>query len=127
MKAIVVFCDVKKDDGKGHPFAWLLKNNFKHCFVSFLTEVGWVEIDYRMGIPLVRCMAPPEFDMNKHYEDNGFITVETKQPRNMRFRFNPFRGNIMVANCVGLIKALLGIKSFAITPYQLYKRLKKCQ
>jgi hypothetical protein len=125
VKAIVVFSNVEKVNA--HPFGWMLRDNFKHCFISLCTPHGWVEIDYRRGIPNITVMAPPEFDLNAYYQDIGYVTVETKQPRDMKFIFNPFRGNIMVANCVGLVKALLGIKSLSITPYQLFKRLTKCQ
>lgn len=123
MKAIVAFMNT---DGKGHPLGWMLKDNFKHCMIALLSENGWIEIDYRMGIPLVRNVAPPDFDLNKHYEDAGYVTKQTKQAKNIKFTFNLFYGNISVANCVGLVKALLGVKFFfCFTPYQLYKRLNK--
>ena len=72
MKAIVVFCNV---EGKGHPLGWMLKDGFKHCFINLQTDNGWVEFDYRIGIPLVRVMAASDFDLNSYYRDLGFTTV----------------------------------------------------
>ena len=122
MKAIVAFMNI---EGKGHPLGGLLKDKFKHCIIALQSENGWVEIDYRIGIPEVRVMAPEDFDLNSHYQDAGYITVETEQSQNIKFSFNLFCGIISVSNCVGLVKAILGVKYFSVTPYQLYKRLKK--
>ena len=109
MKAIISF------RGYGeHPLGWLLKDGFKHVVIAVLTPDGyWVEIDYAVGVPIVTVI----------YMEQGFTTVEKQQTINKLFKFNLFRGNIFVANCVGLAKAILGLDSFAITPYQLYKRL----
>ena len=115
MKAIVAFMNI---EGKGHPLGGLLKDNFKHCIIALQSENGWVEIDYRIGIP-------EDFDLNSHYQDAGYITVETEQSQNIKFSFNLFCGIISVSNCVGLVKAILGVKYFSVTPYQLYKRLNK--
>ena len=119
MKAIISF------RGYGeHPLGWLLKDGFKHVVIAVLTPDGnWVEIDYAVGVPIVTVMGGADFDLNKFYMEQGFTTVEKQQTINKQFKFNLFRGNIFVANCVGLAKAILGLDSFAITPYQLYKRL----
>jgi hypothetical protein len=119
MKAIISF------RGYGeHPLGWLLKDGFKHVVIAVLTPDGyWVEIDYAVGVPIVTVMGGADFDLNNFYMEQGFTTVEKQQTINKQFKFNLFRGNIFVANCVGLAKAILGLDSFAITPYQLYKRL----
>jgi len=122
MKAIVTF---RPSFGPNrHPLDWLLKENFKHCAIAVLSPNGWVEIDYAIGVPFVKVLAPTDFDLKTWYEEQGFITITTKQALNKHFRFNLFRGNIFVSNCVGLVKAILGVSNFAITPYQLYKRLR---
>jgi hypothetical protein len=121
MKAIVSF----RDYGN-HPLKWMLKEGFRHVVVAVLTPGGyWVEIDYAVGVPVITVVGGNDSDLNKYYEDQGYITVERSQTINKQFKFNLFRGNIFVANCVGLVKAILGLDSFAITPYQLYKDIKK--
>jgi|TARA_R110000803_G_scaffold145723_1_gene211500 hypothetical protein len=121
MKAIVSF------RGYGnHPLKGLLKEGFKHVVVAVLTDDGyWVEIDYCTGIPSVTVMGGKDFDLNDWYQQRGYITVETTQVKNKKFIFNPFRGNIFIANCVGTVKSVLGLDCMCVTPYQLYKRLSR--
>jgi hypothetical protein len=109
-----------------HPLDWMLKEGFKHCAIAVRTAQGWIEIDYAIGVPIVKVIAGRDFDIEQWYKNQGFITFTTKQAINKHFRFNLFRGNMFVSNCVGLVKAILGVSYFSITPYQLYKRLKKC-
>ena len=121
MKAIVSF----RNYGN-HPLKDLLKTGFKHAVVAVLTPDGyWVEIDSGTGIPSVTVMCGADFDLNQWYEKQGYITVETTQVKKKKFIFNPFRGNIFIANCVGTVKSVLGLECICVTPYQLYKRLKK--
>ena len=121
MKAIVSF----RNYGN-HPLKDLLKTGFKHAVVAVLTPDGyWVEIDSGTGIPSVTVMGGADFDLNQWYEKQGYITVETTQVKNKKFIFNPLRGNIFIANCVGTVKSVLGLDCICVTPYQLYKRLKK--
>ena len=108
-----------------HPLKWMLKEGFKHVVIAVQTGDYWVEIDYSVGVPLVHVMAHKDYDISQYYQNQGYVTVEREQEINKQFKFNLFRGNIFVANCVGLTKALLGLNSLAITPYQLYKRLLK--
>ena len=121
MKAIVSFRGYSN-----HPFKKILKKGFKHVAIAVLTDDGyWIEIDSGIGIPYVTVMGGADFDLNSWYEQRGYITIETTQVKNKEFIFNPFRGNIFIANCVGTVKSILGIDCFCITPYQLYKRLIK--
>lgn len=121
MKAIVSF----RDYGN-HPLKWMLKKGFRHVAVAVLTPGGyWVEIDSGIGVPYVTVMGGKDFDLAKWYNNQGYLTVETSQVKNKQFILNPFRGNILIANCVGMAKSILGISYFCITPYQLYKRLNK--
>jgi hypothetical protein len=109
-----------------HPLGWMLHEDFKHVVIAVEDRGNWVEIDYAVGVPIVR-MIPGEagdFDLKSWYHEQGYITVERKQEINKQFNFNLFRGNIFVANCVGLVKAILGLNSWAVTPYQLYKRIR---
>ena len=120
MKTVVSF----REYGN-HPLKWMLKEGFKHVVIAIQTGEYWTEIDYSVGVPIVTVLAHKDYDIATYYEDLGYITVERDQEINKQFNFNLFRGNIFVANCVGLTKALLGLNSWAITPYQLYKRLLK--
>ena len=108
-----------------HPLRGVLKEGFKHVVIAIQTGDYWVEIDYSVGVPLVHVMAHKDYDIATYYQNQGYTTIEREQEINKQFKFNLFRGNIFVANCVGLTKALLGLNSLAITPYQLYKRLLK--
>ena len=108
-----------------HPLKWMLKDGFKHTVITIQTGDYWVEIDYAVGVPIVQVMAHKDYDIASYYQEQGYVTVEWEQEINKQFNFNLFRGNLFVANCVGLTKALLGLNSWAITPYQLYKRLMK--
>lgn len=114
-KAIVAFHNHSE-----HWLASLLQPGFKHCMVAVLDEDwGWIEIDFRGGTPTVRVMAAPEFDLIKHYGENDIKAVETETIDTI------FRSPCFVANCVGLVKAILGIrKPSIITPYQLWRYLK---
>ena len=108
-----------------HPLAWMLHEDFQHCFVCVLSEGYWVEIDKVQGKCKIRVVAGADFDLAALYEKNGYKVLTTKRQKADIWRFNPFYGNIMVANCVGVVKAVLSMNSLALTPYQLYKELKR--
>lgn len=115
MKALVVF------HGNGcHWLDCLLEPGFRHVFVAILTENGyWIELDGRAGVMYTEVMTGADFDLKSHYEELGHTVVETEQSTHPRSRPLEF------TNCVGLVKAVLGIKSWAITPFQLYKYMIK--
>jgi hypothetical protein len=108
-----------------HPLRGILKDGFKHVVIAIQTGDYWVEIDYAVGVPITHVIAHKDYDLLNYYARQGYTVVKRDQEINKQFNFNLFRGNIFVANCVGLTKALLGLNSWALTPYQLYKRLIK--
>ncbi len=114
MDALAVF----HDHGTGF-LSRFLKPGFRHCFVVVRNGDYWVMIDGCEGKPLVQVVAPANFDLATHLRSQGQTVIETHQrdtvPR------NPFA----VANCVGLVKAMLCIRSTAITPYALYVHLRR--
>jgi hypothetical protein len=61
--------------------------------------------------------------MKNFYSNLGFNVVLTSQRAFRPSLLNPFYGTLMVANCVGLVKTVLGINNFSWTPYSLYKEL----
>lgn len=121
MKAIVVF-----HGSSNHYLAPLLKPGFAHCLVAILVERDgqgwWVSIDPAKGVPVIAVECDPDGDLRGYYEELGctVIETETRDPR-------PPRWSWALANCVGVVKYVLGIRApFCITPYQLYRRLNRC-
>jgi len=113
MKALVVFRGLKAE----HPLGFLLKKGFRHCFVCLENDDLWIQIDYCAGIPEVKYLANNDFDLKGFYEDQGMTVVETYQ------RDTAPTVPVVIRNCVGLVKQVLGIRNFSFTPYSLYRRL----
>ena len=120
MKALVAF----KSDAT-HPLSWMLKEGFQHCCVILKSEEHWIEFDMAKGLPLIRVKAPAYFNIQKFYEELGYTTLWTKQVYSPVNKFNILRGTFVIGNCVGMVKAILGINDIFFTPYSLYKKLKK--
>lgn len=117
MKALVIFSDAGV-----HWAAPMLKQGFRHVAVAVLNEGYWIGIDPVMGVPDIRVIAGPDHDLAGQYRDEGFTVVET----NIRNNAGPFP--FALANCVGAVKAVLGINAPLIwTPLQLYRHLTKGQ
>lgn len=115
VQALVVFHDA----GADHPLSRFLKAGFRHCFVALKLGAYWVTVDGRRGAPVLEVLAPSTFDLATHYRSHGLTVVETEQ------RKRPIRSPLVFANCVGLVKATLCIRSLALTPFQLYRHLIK--
>lgn len=82
----------------------------------------WLSIDPAKGVPVINVEGGPGFDLKGHYEDLGCVVVETETQS-----AGPPRWSWALANCVGVVKYVLGIRApFVITPFQLYKRLTRC-
>ncbi len=111
-KAYVIFCDGQEQ----HPLSWMLKKGFRHVFCIIKTDGYWVLVDGRDGRPAVEVHGLESFDLAQCYRDMGLLVVPAEQGKG---RDVPF----VLNNCVGMVKAVLGLKSKAITPYQLYKYL----
>lgn len=115
MKALVIFSDAGV-----HWAAPMLKQGFRHVAVAVLNGGYWIGIDPVMGTPDIRVIAGPNHDLAGQYRDEGFTVVETSVRK----------GNdlfpLALANCVGAVKAILGINApFIITPFQLHRHLTK--
>lgn len=121
MKALVVFTN----DGFDHFLSKMLKPGFRHCWVAIKHKHAWIEVDGSYGIPKVRAIAPPDFDLDSYYRDLGLTVVRTKQrPLKTIYKFIYLRP-LVVANCVGLTMLILGMTGCISTPYALYKKLMK--
>jgi len=111
-KSLVVF-----HDHGNHVLDPLLKTGFKHVFCCVNDGDYWISIDGKAGLPDVNVVAKADYDLKSFYENEGFTVVEVD-------RGKPVRVPLVLSNCVGSTKAVLGIRGLSVTPYQLYKRLK---
>lgn len=118
MRALVVFCD--PEDAR---WRWALKPGFRHVFCVIAQGDYWITVDSRVAVPVVEVFAGTDFDLATHLRQApGFTVVEWNKPQ------QSWRTPFVVANCVGLIKAMLGIRAaWAQSPYQLYRFLMKGQ
>jgi hypothetical protein len=120
MECLVVFHGLGR-----HPLAFLLRDGFKHCFIAIKSHPHWIEIDALDGIPLIRVQGDSSYPLQEFYESQGFTVVPVKQNTRHVPAWNFMRGYFLVANCVGMVKAVLGLKGLVFSPYSLYKRLVK--
>ncbi len=113
-KALVVFANSENPS-----LRWFLKDGFQHCFCVVSIEGLWIEINPQGSSLDLRFVTNDDgsIDLAEFYREQGLTVVETQQQKGA-----PFAG-IMVHSCVGLLKAVLGIRAWAVTPYQLYKHL----
>jgi hypothetical protein len=111
-RAVVVF------SGQGsHCLDPLLKSGFRHTFCVIDDGAVWVCVDARQGVPHIYAMCASDSDIAKWYRAEGYTVVETHTGSGLRLP-------LVLSNCVGLVKASLGLHfPFTVTPYQLYKRL----
>jgi hypothetical protein len=97
----------------------LLKPGFRHVFCSINDGRYWILIDGKAGIPEIEAIAAHDYDLAAFYREHGFTVIEMERGTEAP------RGPFAVANCVGMCKAVLCVRSWAITPYQLYQHLRK--
>jgi len=116
LRALVLFGDGEQS----HPVARFLKPGFKHCCVVVDTGDYWVKIDFGIGVIMVNCITgSDDFDLAQYYRDSGYTVVEVEQ------RQKTVTFPLVARSCVGMVKQILGISAFALTPHQLYKRLRR--
>ena len=117
MRTLVVFHD--------HGAFWFskyLRWGFRHVFICVLDDAGyWIRLDGMKGLPSIEVAAGEKFDLASYYRrENGFTVLIIDADRAPR---PPF---LMAGTCVGLVKAMLGIRAaWVLTPYQLYRYLKR--
>ena len=97
-----------------------LRRGFRHVFCAVRVGDYWVTIDGQAGLPAINVVAPVDFDLRSYYEGQGFTVLRTAIG-------SPGRWPYVLANCVGMVKVILGIRSMAATPYQLYRYLRRHQ
>lgn len=118
MKALVVF-----SGESNHPLRGLLKPGFRHCAVVVEEDYGvWVLLDSAEGLPCVQVVAYDKRAAIERLGDAGYTVLETSQ-KPVKWAW-PW----MLANCVGMVKSVLGINApLTWTPYQLYCLILKQQ
>ena len=114
MDALAVF-----HDHGVHILAPWLKPGFKHVFVALRDGDYWITIDAKAGVPAIEVVAPGDYDLAKFYREQGFAVIETQQGAAAS------RSPLVLANCVGMARAVLGVSTAALTPWQLYKHLRR--
>jgi hypothetical protein len=112
--ALVVF-----HDHGCHPLDRFLKQGFRHVFCAVAQGDYWIVIDSMAGRPVVKVVAGTTFDLAAFYRNEGMTVVETEGGPGIRAPF-------AFSNCVGMVKAVLGIRApFRVTPYQLFRFLRR--
>lgn len=112
MKALVVFTDSK------HFLSRFLKKGFTHVFICVNQNGLWLRADGDNWRPDLSYLCEDDFDLAAHYREMGYTVVETHQ------RDKPVKWPFMMRNCVGMVKSVLCLSNFALTPYSLYRSLK---
>ena len=89
-----------------------LKRNYSHCFVLQPHKGQWLK--YESGHGSVRV------DLIDDYADilNKCIIVKY-------YSKSKSKGPLMLATCVGFVKHIIGVNNLSLTPYQLYRSLRK--
>ncbi|MCR0984767.1 hypothetical protein [Roseomonas populi] len=111
--------------GGGADQGWmrLLRPGFRHCFAGLRDEAGWTVLDPLAGRLLVtRLTVEPGFDLPGFWRRAGCRVLGPFVPG------APARGwpGVVPLSCVSLCRALLGPAApFAVTPFGLFRRLKK--
>ena len=111
--------------GGGADQGWmrLLRPGFRHCFAGLRDEAGWTVVDPLSVRLLVTLLAVgSDFDLPGFWERAGCRVLGPFEP-GAPARCLPA---VVPLSCVSLCRGLLGPDApFAVTPYALYRRLKK--
>jgi len=100
-------------------FDWALHPLFRHCFVVVQDDKGpWILINPENGVPTMSIIGLGDFDVVGFYQKMGLTAVEVQRP------CEPPHRPLTLTNCVGMVKAVLGLRApLVLTPYALYRRL----
>ncbi|QDP54914.1 MAG: hypothetical protein Unbinned3065contig1002_16 [Prokaryotic dsDNA virus sp.] len=111
-KAYLVFTDDNQ-----HWLGKILRRGYRHVLTISHEGNGWVIYDWAGGAPQMNAIAEKDIRDWLGSFPNEHIEVEATQRRP--------KGPLMLNNCVGHAKLMLGIRCWAITPWQLYRQIKK--
>ena len=101
-----------------HPFAWMLNKKYRHvwCILADHNANMWVSYNWHQGLPIVRVEAAIDFDIASHYRDQGLLVLNLAS-----LDREAVLGPLILNNCVGHVKSVLGIGGFSLVPNQLLK------
>ena len=102
----------------------LLRHGFRHCFVIMQQDERWVLIDPRANKTDIQLLPhPAHFNFPRYFTQAG-KTVMKVSAMNTPQDIAP----LFPWSCVETVKRVLGLhKRWILTPYQLFKYLKKGQ
>ena len=107
MDALVVF-----SSENNHPLQFLLSKKRRHVFCAICDDERghWLSYDWHQGIPIIRCEAGSNFDLKAFYQEQGYEVVETTVGT------TPPHGPLQWNNCVGHVKTILALNTYALVP-----------
>lgn len=114
MDAIVIF-----SSENNHPLSFLLNSQRRHvwCAIRDDERGHWLSYDWGKGIPALRCEASADFDLKSFYQEQGFEVLD------VQVGDTPPHGPLQWNNCVGHVKTILALNTYALVPNGLYKHL----
>lgn len=117
MKALVIF-----SSANSHWLSRWLHSDTKHVSCAIYDDRTriWIEHDVTAEGHVMQVVCDGDYDIISYYESEGrevyAIDFEPQRQINLPFLLN---------NCVGMVKALLGMDSFALTPRQLRSHIRR--
>ena len=95
-----------------------LQPGFTHCYVVRWTPLGWLYFNWGLGYAEVDAIVTSTMNPRK-IEPKATHVLKVYSWRKSKLRMTG------LPTCVESVKAILGIHHWCMTPYQLYKFLKK--
>lgn len=112
--AVVVFCE------SDLPYLKVFKRGFEHCFILIRKGQGCLMIEYLLDFTNIAYFSVSLEELVGRLKKEDVTYVPVKVPEGLYEIGRP------LGRCVQVVKGILGIdKLFVITPYQLYKHLKR--
>jgi hypothetical protein len=111
-EAYVVFTE-----DNGHWLGKFLRQGYRHVLTISHEGNSWIIYNWAGGSPKMNAIAEEDIPDWLESFPNTYLKVETKRVRPL--------GPLMINNCVAHAKLMLGIRCWGITPWQLYRHLKK--
>ncbi len=116
MRAYLVFSETND-----HWAGGLLRGRFKHVHVLLYDEPTniWLFHNYGSEGHVMRVFGSGDVDVKAFSErEGGTVVALTARPA------EAIRLPLVLNNCVGMAKALCGLRTWAVTPDQLYRSVK---